>query len=105
MHPAFELRDQVLLIATVVGLEDQTSRGGLPVVGQVEPMADLVEQPRLAFSHGCNPLGCNFRLSVNSCGDAREHGPEGSSLTRRPARGAVIRRWMLNGDAQGTYPD
>ena len=50
-HPALELRDQVLLVAAVVGLKHQTAGGGLPVVGQVESRADLLEQARLALLH------------------------------------------------------
>ena len=51
VDPALQLRDQVLLVAPVVGLEHQLACGGLAVVGQVEPIADLVEQPRLALLH------------------------------------------------------
>src|SRR3954447_16887526 len=49
MGTPLELRDQVLLVPAVVGLEDQLPAGPLPVVGQVEPPADLVEQSGLAF--------------------------------------------------------
>ena len=47
MHAALELGDQVLLIAPIIGGEDDLLGRDLPVVGDVEEVAVLLEQPHL----------------------------------------------------------
>ena len=48
-HSTGQLGDQVLLVAAVVGLEHDVFRVDCPIVGDVEEVANLVEQPSLAF--------------------------------------------------------
>ena len=51
MDPVLELLDQVLLVAAFVGLvHNHRPRGG-PVVGDIEEVADFVEQSLLALRH------------------------------------------------------
>jgi hypothetical protein len=45
MHTPLQLREQVLLVAAIVGLEDQGTRRRFAIVGQVEPVADFIVQP------------------------------------------------------------
>ena len=49
MHAAFELCDQVFLIAAVVGREHHILGGQLAIIGDVEEVAILLEQPHLAL--------------------------------------------------------
>ena len=43
-HPAFEVADEVLLVAALVGFADHLVGGELPVVGDVEEVAVFIEQ-------------------------------------------------------------
>src|SRR6516164_6423168 len=51
-HAAEQLCVQVFLVATPVGREDDVCRRTLPVVGQIEEVAVVVEEPLLALLHG-----------------------------------------------------
>ena len=48
-HATGQLGNQVLLVAAVVRLEDHPLRFDFPVIGDVEEVADLIEQPLLAL--------------------------------------------------------
>jgi hypothetical protein len=50
VHPALELRDQLLLITAVVRVEHELGRRGVPVVRQVEEVPHVVEQRVFARS-------------------------------------------------------
>src|ERR1700722_9128412 len=55
MHATFELGDQVLLVAAIVGREHDLFGGLVAVVGDVEEVAILLEQPQLSLV-GPQPL-------------------------------------------------
>jgi len=62
-YSALQLRDQILLVAAVVGRKDDLLGGSLALVGDVEEVANLVEQRQLAFffrdvlAHHHHPVG------------------------------------------------
>jgi hypothetical protein len=47
-HTTLELRDQVFLITPLPGLLHDLGTRHLPIVGDVEEVADVIEQGRLA---------------------------------------------------------
>ena len=50
VHPALELSDQVLLVAPVIGREHDIFGRSVAVVGDIEEIAILLEQPQLPLS-------------------------------------------------------
>src|SRR5512144_2249438 len=49
---ALELTDDVFLVAAVIGEENDFLHGHIPVVGDVEEIPDVIEQPNLALFDG-----------------------------------------------------
>src|SRR5579864_4924067 len=95
MASPVQLGQDVFLIAPPVGTEDNLLRRALPVVGDVEEIADLVEQPRLPLlsrdvlaedDHAVVPAA--LRRTVAELGDVL--GAQAQCLEGAPADDRVL---------------